>query len=355
MSESQKLRRARVRQRRFEFTLDDEESKILDSLEEKTGMHGADILRLWVVSSDYSEDLRIGKEIIKQQAELYRRIRNTIRYILGSLDGYQEEEAVAVEDMPELERWVLHRLIEIDEKVKKGYREYNFHPAFSEIHNFCAVDLSAFYFDIRKDALYCDKPESLRRRACRTVLEEVLKYLMHWLAPVLCFTAEESWLARHGKDAASIHLQTFPQMPVEWHNEALGAKWDKIRAIRSVITGALEVERKEGRIGSSLEAHPEVYVTKEQAQLFEGQDLAEIVITSSGDMIVKDAPKNAFTSEEVPGVGVIAKLASGEKCQRCWRLLKEVGEVLKDHPLCLRCSEAVDVKALAAAPRKKAI
>lgn len=308
--------------------------------------YGADILRLWVVSSDYTEDLRIGKEIIKHQVELYRRIRNTLRYVLGSLDGYSAAETVLAENMPELEQWVLHRLYELDLKVKAGYSGYKFHQTFAELHNFCATDLSAFYFDIRKDALYCDRPDSNRRRACRTVLHHILQCLTNWLAPVLVFTAEEAWLA--AGNTGSVHTQNFPSVPADWQNNAVAQKWERIRAIRSVVTGALEIERREGRIGSSLESAPSVYVTKDDAKLLADLSLAEICLTSQLHLDTAAAPTGGFTLAEVPGVTVVAGMALGEKCARCWQILPEVGKVAPGHHLCARCAGAVDLDALAA-------
>ncbi len=242
---------------------------------------GADILRIWVVGSDYSEDLRLGPEILKHQADLYRRIRNTLRYLLGNLDGFEAAERLAPGDMPELERWVLHRIWEMDQLVRKTTDDFDFHDQWTALHNFCAVELSAFFFDIRKDALYCDAPDSLRRRAARTVLEILFSHLTAWLAPMLCFTAEEAWLARAGEgDAESVHLRTYPEVDEAWRDDALAEKWEKIRRLRRVVTGALEIERAEKRIGSSLQAAPTVYADADSVAAMEGLDLAEISITS---------------------------------------------------------------------------
>jgi isoleucyl-tRNA synthetase len=200
---------------------------------------------------------------------MYRRLRNTLRYLLGALDGFTPEEAVAPAAMPELERWVLHRLAETDRTVRQACADFEFHAIFTALHNFCAVDLSAFYFDIRKDSLYCDRPDSPRRRACRTVMDRIFDCLTAWLAPILCFTAEEAWLARHGEAAeTSVHLRLFPDIPAEWLDEALAAKWQTVREVRRVVTGALELERAQRRIGASLQAAPQVQVTPAQAAAF---------------------------------------------------------------------------------------
>ncbi|MGH6913564.1 MAG: isoleucine--tRNA ligase, partial [Geminicoccales bacterium] len=179
---------------------------------------GADILRLWTVSADYSEDIRIGQEILAGQADAYRRLRNTLRYLLGSLAGFEENERLSREEMPELERWVLHRLAELDLLVRECNEAFDFPRLYGALHNFCATDLSAFYFDVRKDALYCDRPDALRRRAARTVLDRLFSCLTAWLAPVLVFTAEEAWLTRFPSEGDSVHLRRFPEVPSVWHD-----------------------------------------------------------------------------------------------------------------------------------------
>ncbi|MDY0874504.1 isoleucine--tRNA ligase [Dongia rigui] len=331
------------------FTLDEQGRKMSKSLgnviapQKVMEQYGADILRLWVVSTDYADDQRIGNEILKHSAEAYRRLRNTFRYILGALDGWSEAERISPAEMPELDRWALHRLSELDKVVRAGIDGYEFHDLFIELHNFCAVDLSAFYFDIRKDALYCDRPDSVRRRATRTVLYEVFSCLTAWLAPILCFTAEEAWRARPWKEGEdSVHLRVMPTLPTNWADAALAEKWDKVRDIRRVVTGALELARAEKKIGASLQAKPKVYLSAERQAQLKGLDLAEIAITSHIALLSEPAPAGAFTQNDVAGVAVVVELASGEKCDRCWQVLPEVGEH-KAHPtLCHRCADAVD-------------
>ncbi len=303
---------------------------------------GADILRIWVVSSDYSEDLRLGPEILKHQTDLYRRIRNTLRFLLGNLDGFDDSERVALQDMPELERWVLHRIHEMDALVRRTTDDFEFHTQWTALHNFCAVELSAFYFDIRKDALYCDAPDSIRRHAALTVLDILFTHLTAWLAPILCFTAEEAWLARLGADdAESVHLRTFPDVPVAWRDDALAAKWEKVRRLRRVVTGALEIERAEKRIGSSLQAAPTVYADGETVAAMAGLDLAEIAITSGGTLIEGPAPAGAFSLPDVDAIAVEPGLAEGERCSRCWQVLRDVGS--HEYPdVCGRCAAAID-------------
>ena len=310
--------------------------------------YGADILRIWVVASDYSEDLKIGPEIIKHQADAYRRLRNTLRFILGNLDGFEESERLPVSKMPELECWVLHRLTEMDALVRARAASFDFHDMFTALHNFCAVDLSSFYFDVRKDALYCDRADSIRRRAARTVLDELFSCLTSWLAPIICFTAEEAWLARNPGAAESIHLRTYPDVPSDWKNDILAAKWAKIRRIRRVVTGALEIERAQKRIGSSLQASPTVYLNDDYADLLDGVDLAEVSITSQIAVDRDAAPVSAFMIDDVPGVAVVPGLADGGKCERCWQVLSEVRPESENPDICNRCADAVAHVAAAA-------
>jgi isoleucyl-tRNA synthetase len=331
------------------FTLDEQGRKMSKSIGNSVApqdimkQYGADILRLWVViGCDYAEDQRIGDAALKFMADHYRRLRNTLRYLLGALDGWSEAERTGAAEMPELERWVLHRLSQLDEKVRATADSFDLHDLYMELHNFCAVDLSAFYFDIRKDSLYCDAPTSARRRAVRTVLHEVLSRLTAWLAPVLVFTAEEAWRARPWKDGeASVHLRTYPETPSAWRDDALAAKWDKVREIRRVVTGALELARADKKIGASLQAHPIVHLTAERQAMLDGVDLSEIAITSG--ITISDAPaaNGAFALAEVPGVAVLVNPADGGKCERCWQVLPEVGSHA-DHPtLCNRCDDVV--------------
>jgi len=302
---------------------------------------GADILRLWVVGSDYSEDLRIGPEILKQHSDVYRRLRNTLRFILGNLNEFDDNERLDISDMPELDRWVLHRLWELDAMIRKACDDYQFHMLFTELHTFCAVDLSAFYLDIRKDALYCDRSDSVRRRAVRTVMDELFNCLTAWFAPFICFTAEEAWLARNGDAEKSVHLRTFPDIPDDWRDDELAEKWKKIRTIRRVVTGALEVERAEKRIGSSLQSRPTVHTPAENHTLFEGLDAAELFITSGTEFSTAPAPDGAFTLDDVDDVGVVPNLSGTAKCPRCYQFPDDIG-IDPQHPeICGRCADAV--------------
>jgi isoleucyl-tRNA synthetase len=288
--------------------------------------NGADVLRLWAAASDYTDDVRFGPEILKNFAETYRKLRNTLRWMLGSLAHFRAEDRVAPADMPELERLLLHRLTELDALVRRGYADFDFKRIFAALNAFMTSDLSAFYFDIRKDALYCDPVSSLRRKACLTVIEELFRATVVWLAPMLPFTAEEAWLSRYRSEDGSVHLELFPELPAAWRDEALAEKWRKVRTARRVITGAIEIERAGKRIGSSLEAAPVVYVA--DPDLFAALvdiDLAEIAITSDATLVEGDGPPGAFRLDDVKGVAVEVRLAEGKKCARSWKILSSVG------------------------------
>jgi isoleucyl-tRNA synthetase len=220
--------------------------------------------------------------------------------------------------------------------------DYDFNRVFTTVFNFATTDLSAFYFDIRKDVLYCDKQMSLRRRAARSVIDALFTRIVTWLAPVLCFTMEEAWTTRHGRED-SVHLQTFPDTPKEWENGALLDKWERVRALRRVVTGALEIARRDKVIGASLEAAPTLYVENARdAALFDGVDLSEIAITSGAEIVRGDIPADAFRLPDVTGAGVVFAHAQGAKCARCWMVLPEVGSHAAHPDLCNRCTDAVE-------------
>ncbi len=327
------------------FTLDEKGMKMSKSVgntvapQEVIDQDGADILRLWVAQSDYTADLRIGPEILKGVADSYRRLRNTMRFLLGSLAGFTEADRVEPAEMPELERLILHRLSELDEVVRTGYAAYDFQGVFQALFNFATTDLSAFYFDIRKDALYCDG-DTPRRRAARTVLEMLFERLTTWLAPVLVFTMEEVWLDRNPGDASSVHLQDFPETPASWRDEALAAKWAGIRRVRRVVTAALEVQRREKVIGASLEAAPLVQIADPAlAAMIRGVGMADLCITSALTVMEGEPQDDAFRLDD-PGIGVVFHKAEGQKCQRCWKILPDVGS--HSHPgVCARCDAAL--------------
>ncbi|MGH6726050.1 MAG: isoleucine--tRNA ligase [Pseudolabrys sp.] len=287
---------------------------------------GADILRMWACATDYWDDQVIGPEILKTTVETYRKLRNTVRWMLGSLAHFHADERVKFEQMPDLERLMLHRLSELDELVRKAYVDFDYKRIFAALSAFMTADLSAFYFDIRKDALYCDPYSSSTRKACLTVLDHLFRCTVVWLAPMLCFTAEEAWASRYDADAKSVHLEQFPAVPASWRDDKLADKWRKVRTVRRVVTGALEIERAQKRIGSSLEAHPIVHVVDED--LFEAVadiDLAEVCITSAATLVKDDGAADAFRLPDVAGVAVVPNLAEGRKCARSWKILTTIG------------------------------
>ena len=304
---------------------------------------GADILRLWVASADYAEDLRLGKEILKTNVEAYRKLRNTMRYILGALDGLQDWEQVYHKDMPELERYILHKLHEIDAQVQAAYEVFDYKRIFALLTNFMNQDLSAFYFDIRKDTLYCDPWSSQKRRSCRSVMDQLFHCLTTWWAPILAFTMEEVWLTRFAGEGSSVHLMQFAETPGEWHQPDIAARWDKIRDVRRVVTGALELERAEKRIGSSLEAAPKVYVQLEPADIaaLRDCDFAEVCITSAISIETGQGPATAFRLDDLKNVAVVPALAEGLKCARSWKISKDIGKDAEFPDITPRDAEAV--------------
>ncbi|WP_162654076.1 isoleucine--tRNA ligase [Lentilitoribacter sp. Alg239-R112] len=285
---------------------------------------GADILRLWVSSADYAEDLRIGPEILKTSIDAYRKMRNSLRWMLGTLAHYDGEK-VAHSELPELERLMLHRLAELDAVVRKGYDDFDFKRVFASLSNFMNLELSAFYFDIRKDTLYCEGPSSLTRKASLQTIAKIFDCLVTWMAPMLPFTMEESWLSRY-PEAKSVHLAQFADVDSAWVDQALADKWQKVKTVRRVVTGALEIERREKRIGSSLEAAPVVYIDDDELlAVVSDMNFADICITSDISMHSGQAPDGAFVLEDTASVGVVPELATGKKCARSWRVTNDVG------------------------------
>ena len=351
------------------FTLDENGRKMSKSLgntlapDKIVAQYGADILRLWVAQADYTADQRIGAEILKNTADSYRRLRNTFRFILGNLDGFEESERVDFanlsekeqlekklfekenpqDDMFELERWVLHRLAVVDKTIQDAYKDYDFQLVFRSIFSLCTNDLSALYFDIRKDVLYCDKNVSIRRRAARTVLDILFNHLTRWLAPILCFTMEEVWLERHKNTKDSVHLHDFEETPEFWENDKLHRKWQAIRDVRSVVNSAIELKRADKTIGSSLEAAPTVYIDHpETYDNVNSVDFAEICITSAMTLVAGRPPKgiDVFWPEDFDIIAVQFAKPDGQKCLRCWKILPEVGDY--KHPqTCKRCNDAL--------------
>ncbi len=329
------------------FTLDEKGKKMSKSLgntvspENLVEKYGADILRLWVAQSDYTSDLRIGPNILQTVIESYRRLRNAFRFILGNLKDTDEVEQVDWTEIPELERWVLHRLAELDEKVRVGYAEYDFRGVYAEIFNFLNSDLSRFYFDIRKDSLYCGDTEGKQNKATLMVLDTLFNFLTTWLAPILPFTMEEIWQCRKPSDTDSVHLHDFPHAEPGWRDDQLATQWDTIREVRRAVNAEIENQRIAKVIGSSLEVHPRIYVEDEHVyQLLNSVPLDDICITSQIDVVKAPPKEDSSDTDGLKGVRVEFNLAKGEKCQRCWKILPEVGS-FTHHGVCGRCDEVM--------------
>jgi isoleucyl-tRNA synthetase len=315
------------------FTLDENGRKMSKSLgntvepQKVIKDSGADILRLWVCATDYSDDQRIGPEILKNTIETYRKLRNSVRWMLGTLHHFKPSEKVAYGEMPELERLMLHELAGQAAIIRKAYAEFDYKTVVASLAAFMNTELSAFYFDIRKDTLYCDPPSSIARKAALTTIDMICDAVLKWLAPVLSFTADEAWRMYRPDAEPSVHLTLFPEGLERFRDERLATKWEAVRDIRRVVTGALEIERAAKNIGSSLEASPLVYVSdQEMLDTLFNVDLAEVCITSNAMVTNQDAPEDAFRLSDVPGVAVVVEKAVGRKCARSWKILPTVGE-----------------------------
>jgi isoleucyl-tRNA synthetase len=323
------------------FTLDENGRKMSKSLgntvepQKVMAASGADILRLWVCATDYADDQRIGPEILKNIVETYRKLRNSIRWMLGTLHHYKRDEAVAFADMPELERLMLHQLAGQSAIVREAYAAFDYKTVIASLANFMNTELSAFYFDVRKDTLYCEPPSSLTRKAALTAIDIICDAVLKWLAPALSFTAEEAWRLYRPDAEPSVHLTLFPEGLDKYRDEALETKWTLIRAIRRVVTGALEVERAAKRIGSSLEASPMIYLPEQILGDIYDVDWAEICITSNAMVTIlrgnDTPPSDAFRLAELADVGVVVEKAQGTKCARSWKILPTIGDD-KEYP-----------------------
>ncbi len=314
---------------------------------------GADIVRLWVVGSDYTDDIRFGKNVLRGHTDVYRRIRNTFCYLLGNLSDFSKSNSIEVNNMPEIDRWVMHRLYEMDCEVRKHIENFDFQKMIAALHNFCAKDLSAFYFDINKDNLYCNAQDSFERRSAQTVLDKVFMHLCHWLAPILCFTVEEAWASRNGESLDSfndsIHLQTMPDAPKEWKNDALATKWAAIQDIKRVVTGAIEIKRANKEIRSSLEAEPTLYVEDAQiAETLNSINFADICIVSSIKVLTEKAPDDAFRQEDMAGIAVSVAISKDQKCARCWKYTDDIGADSSHTDICVRCADSIKAEKLVA-------
>ena len=305
------------------------------SPDEIINKYGADILRIWVVASDYSEDLKIDNQIINYQIDSYRKIRNTIRFLLGNLNNFSVNDAVELEQMPDLERYILNKVSQMNTELKSLVQTHDYHGIFVKLLNFCTLDLSAFYFDIRKDSLYCDGKDSLKRRSVSTCLHILFDFLSKWFSPIISFTSEEAWQSRHQDNSTSILSQIITEKDFTYSYSNLEKSFDELKRVRKSVTAALEIKRNEKLIGSSLQAKAIIYIPSEIKQILSTLDLAEMCIVSGVEIkdIAEKTPSSMNFEEE--DIFVDISLAEGDKCQRCWTILPEVKDN-QDH-LCSRC------------------
>ena len=305
------------------------------SPDEIINKYGADILRIWVVASDYSEDLKIDNQIINYQIDSYRKIRNTIRFLLGNLNNFSVNDAVELEQMPDLEKYILNKISQMNSELKSLVQKHDYHGIFVKLLNFCTLDLSAFYFDIRKDSLYCDGKDSLKRRSVSTCLHIIFDFLSKWFSPIISFTSEEAWQSRHQDNSTSILSQIITEKDFTYSYSNLEKSFDELKRVRKSVTAALEIKRNEKLIGSSLQAKAIIYIPSEIKQILSTLDLAEMCIVSGVEIkdITEKTPSSMNFEEE--DIFVDISLAEGDKCQRCWTILPEVKDN-QDH-LCSRC------------------
>ena len=302
---------------------------------------GAEIIRLWIANSDVTEDIRFSNKTIKYNQDIYKRIRNTFRYLLGGLYKFSKNELIKIKQMPELELWILAKIYSIDIEIKDMYENYNFQNSLQKIHHFCAIDLSSFYFNIRKDSLYCDTHNNLKRKSVRTIFFYLTDILTKWLAPILCFTSEEVWQHWNKSQLPSIHLSQFKRIPNNWKNDLLKKKYEKIRKVLKLITSSIEEKRKAGIIYSSLQARLNIFDPHKIIPI--RKNWAEISITSSVHITNQNIPQKAHSIKECPQIGIIVKQSNGKKCQRCWKISPEtLSSSNKD--LCARCEKIITLK-----------
>jgi isoleucyl-tRNA synthetase len=308
--------------------------------------YGAEIIRLWVAGEDYRDNIRLSDEILQRLTEAYRRIRNTCRYLLGNLADFDpERDGVPYAEMEELDRWALHRLHEMNERVRRAYADFEFHLVYHNLHNFCVLDLSSFYLDIIKDRLYVSAKDSIARRSAQTALDEILAVLVRLMAPVLSFTADEIWqYMRDAKRSPSVHMDLFIPLRDEYRDPELASRWEEIIKVRREVTKALEIARKEKSIGHSLDAHVILGLPDDlrEAIIPYKDQLHSLFIVSAVELVSSEEVEGGFGSGELNAVKIRVTASTAPKCERCWVRDPTVGED-EGHPLiCKRCFEAVD-------------
>ena len=311
--------------------------------EEVIKKYGAEILRLWVAAQDYRDDIRISQEILTRLSEAYRRIRNTCKYILGNLSDFDPaKDSIDPAKMPEIDRWALHQLELLKEKVLSCYQEYEFHVLYHAVNGFCTVEMSSFYLDILKDRMYTSKADSLERLSAQTVMYRILDTLLRLIAPVLSFTADEAWQYLPGSHESSVHLAEFPMLHPELKDDTLVERWDRIMKVRAEASKALEVARVAKTIGHSLDARVTITADAELLSFLQeyARELASIFIVSKVEL-VSEISGEAYDSDAVPGLRILVDAAPGEKCERCWCYSEELGSVAEHPAICPKCTAAV--------------
>jgi isoleucyl-tRNA synthetase len=308
--------------------------------------NGAEIVRLWVSAEDYRDDIRISQEILQRLSEAYRRIRNTCRYLLGNLDGFDPvKDSVSYEEMEELDRWAMLRLSQVTGRILDAYEKYQYHTVFHTLHNFCVVDLSNFYLDVLKDRMYASVEEGHLRRSAQTVFFHLAEGIVQLMAPILSFTAEEVWEHLPGPRPESVFLSRFPAPEDKWEDPALDKRYQELLKIRDMVNKALEEMKQSKEIGNSLEAEVTIYCRKQETcdfLLTFGAGLADLFIVSETTVEVAETlPGDAVQDERTPGSGVKVVKTSGAKCERCWRYTADVGSFEDDPAICGRCREVL--------------
>ncbi|MBQ3565220.1 MAG: class I tRNA ligase family protein [Alphaproteobacteria bacterium] len=324
------------------FTVDEQGRKMSKSigntvnLEDVIKNYGADIFRLWVTCSDFTQDLKISTGILSRIETVYRKIRNTLRYMLGALNDFDKNlEQVNYVELPIIEKWALHKIVEIDEVLLECIKAYDLNRYFNTVYNFCTGDLSSFYFDVRKDCLYCDAKNDLKRRAYRYVVDILFDCIVKWLAPILPFTCEDAWQAF--RNISSVHLERFPKVDSNWKNDDLCNEVEKIQEIRRSVNTALDIARKDKVVGSSLQAKVSLFTEDKVPYANDLEFWKEILIVSDFEIFKDGAPADAFVSEELKNVKVVISPAEGEKCNRCWKVTK-----INQSGVCDRCQRVLD-------------
>src|ERR671919_2797380 len=315
------------------------------ALEDLLPKYGAEILRLWVTSEDYTEDIRVSMEILDRIADAYRRIRNTFRFLLGNLSDFEpRRDRQPSARLDEVDRFALDRLARLVDRVTRAYEEYEFHTVFHSVHNFCAVDLSALSLDVIKDRLYTSAPNDPRRRAAQTVCYEVFGALARLMAPLMTFTAEEAWRHLPGTRSESVHLERFPEVPLEWLDDTLKREWDRLLEVRREVARALELARARKLIGSGLEATVRIASAPEDLPALLGDKraiLQMLFIVSRVELGGHGAASVQYASHEIPGLVIDVDRAPGDKCGRCWMRSPAVGRHATHPSLCDRCVAVV--------------